>query len=196
MEKKFLLPFYISFLGGLKFPDIDLIFIFLGHRSIITHGILVPLLVYFLLTKEIKFFSIKKQLDKIFTSKHFKDNSLDYIYIGFLLGIAIHLCADLFPKNYNFTGTATIFLPFWIYTGKTFSILWIFGNMFFALYIAFKKLNQKKISKMQKNLLFFSIIIIGIIYLIIDKNFFAKMIMLLTIFPVTWFYIRNKQKEE
>tara|TARA_Y100000294_G_scaffold160244_1_gene163681 strand:+ start:72 stop:329 length:258 start_codon:yes stop_codon:yes gene_type:complete len=81
MEKKFLLTFYISFLGGLKFPDIDLIFIFLGHRSIITHGILVPLLVYFLLTKEIKFFSIKKQLDKIFTSKHFKDNSLDYIYI-------------------------------------------------------------------------------------------------------------------
>ena len=68
--------------------------------------------------------------------------------------------------------------------------------MFFALYIAFKKLNQKKISKIQTNLLFFSIIIVGIIYLIIDKNFFAKMVMMLTLFPVTWFYIRNKQKEE
>ncbi|WP_440656500.1 metal-dependent hydrolase [Candidatus Pelagibacter sp. HIMB1509] len=191
MEKKFLLFFYISLYGGLNFPDIDLILIFLGHRSIITHGILVPLLIYFLLTKEIKIFSIKNRFEKIFTSKHFKDNLLDYTYTGFLLGIAIHLCADLFPKNYNFTGTATIFLPFWIYTGKTFSILWIFGNMFFAVYIAFKKLNQKKINIIQKNIIFLSIIIIGIIYMIIDKNFFAKIIMMLTLFPLIWFYIKK-----
>jgi hypothetical protein len=42
MEKKYLLVLFVSLLAGINFPDLDLALIFLGHRSIITHGILVP----------------------------------------------------------------------------------------------------------------------------------------------------------
>ena len=47
-----------------------------------------------------------------------KNDFLDYIYIGFLIGIAIHLCADLFPKAY--WGNALIKLPFNINLSKDF----------------------------------------------------------------------------
>ena len=70
----------VSLLIGIYvFPDSDQkILSFLSHRSIITHGILLPLLIYWILNK---------------TLKHRKE-TLDYIYTGLLIGISIHLTAD------------------------------------------------------------------------------------------------------
>ena len=71
---------------GLIFPDFDQSFQkLLGHRSIITHSILLPYLIYF--------YQIVK--------KEKPNNNIVYICIGIFLGIAIHLSADLFPKGWR-----------------------------------------------------------------------------------------------
>ena len=66
MKAAYLIVLFVSLLAGLKFPDTDLILIFiLDHRSIITHGIIVPYFLYKYLTKKVK------------------SEFLDYAYIGF-----------------------------------------------------------------------------------------------------------------
>jgi len=172
MKAAYLIVLFVSLLAGLQFPDTDLLLIFiLDHRSIITHGILVPYFLYKYLTKKIK------------------NQFLDYAYIGFLIGIAIHLCADLFPKAY--IGYAMIKLPFFISIGAPLSIAWMLGNMFFALKIAFKKLKEKDLKDKSKKLIFLSIIAIGIIYLIIDQNFVSKIILMVISFPIIWIYAKK-----
>ena len=178
---------YVSLLAGLEFPDFDLhIFIFLGHRSIITHGIIVPYLLYKFLTKDGGFKFANKFFGRFLTDKKIVNETLDYAYIGFLIGIAIHLCADLFPKAW--IGYALITFPPYIPMGVSFSILWMFGNLFFALRIAFKKLKEKETEKKTNNKIFLSILVIGIIYLIIDTMFVSKIILMLISFPIIWFY--------
>ena len=193
MKKMYSIVLFVSLLAGLEFPDLDLILIFiLDHRSIITHGILIPFFLYRYLTKEGKQNLINKYLSKILTSKKIKNEILDYAYIGFLIGIAIHLCADLFPKAY--IGYALIKLPFFISIGAPLSILWMIGNIFFALKIAFKKLNEKDLEEKSKNLIFLAIMIIGIIYLIIDSNFVSKITLMVISFPIIWIYARKGYK--
>ncbi len=170
MKKSKLIILYISLLFGLQFPDFDLhIFAFLGHRSIITHGIIVPFFLYRYLNKR-----------KII------NDTLDFAYIGFLLGIALHLCADLFPKAW--IGFALIMFPPWIPMGAPFSIIWLLSNLIIALWLAFKKLKIIEQNKKTRNLVFYSIIIIGVIYMIIDSNFVSKIILLLVTFPLIWIY--------
>ena len=170
MKKSKLIILYIFLLFGLQFPDFDLhIFAFLGHRSIITHGIIVPFFLYRYLNKR-----------KII------NDTLDFAYIGFLLGIALHLCADLFPKAW--IGFALIMFPPWIPMGAPFSIIWLLSNLIIALWLAFKKLKIIEQNKKTRNLVFYSIIIIGVIYMIIDSNFVSKIILLLVTFPLIWIY--------
>tara|TARA_Y100001935_G_C17143710_1_gene426902 strand:+ start:98 stop:775 length:678 start_codon:yes stop_codon:yes gene_type:complete len=170
LKKSKLIILYISLLFGLQFPDFDLhIFAFLGHRSIITHGIIVPFFLYRYLNKR-----------KII------NDTLDFAYIGFLLGIALHLCADLFPKAW--IGFALIMFPPWIPMGAPFSIIWLLSNLIIALWLAFKKLKIIEQNKKTRNLVFYSIIIIGVIYMIIDSNFVSKIILLLVTFPLIWIY--------
>ena len=193
MKKTYLIILSVSLLAGLEFPDIDMILIFLlGHRSIITHGILIPFFLYRYLTKEGNQQFIDKYLSKILTSKKIKNDFLDYIYIGFLIGIAIHLCADLFPKAY--WGNALIKLPFNISIGTPLSIVWMLGNMFFALKIAFKKLKEKDIGPKEQKIIFLGIMIIGIIYLIIDTNPVSKIALMVLSFPIIWVYAKRGYK--
>jgi len=193
LKKIYLITLFVSLLAGLEFPDTDFILIFiLDHRSIITHGILIPFFLYRYLTKEGKQDFINKYFSKILTSNKIKNEFLDYTYIGFLIGIAIHLCADLFPKAY--IGYAMIKLPFFIPIGGPLSMVWMFGNMFFALKIAFKKLKEKNIEAESQKRIFFAIMGIGIIYLILDTNFVSKIALMVISFPIIWVYARRGYK--
>ena len=170
MNKPNLIFLYISLLAGLQFPDFDLhIFAFLGHRSILTHGIIVPYFLY-----------------RFLNNRKISNDVLDFVYIGFLLGIAIHLCADLFPKAW--IGFALIMFPPWIPMGAPFSIIWMLSNLIIALWIAFKKLRIKEDNKKVRAYIFYSVIIIGVIYMVIDSNFVSKIILLLISFPLIWIY--------
>ena len=170
MNKPNLIFLYISLLAGLQFPDFDLhIFAFLGHRSILTHGIIVPYFLY-----------------RFLNNRKISNDVLDFVYIGFLLGIALHLCADLFPKAW--IGFAIIRFPPWIPMGAPFSIIWMLSNLIIALWIAFKKLRIKEDNKKVRAYIFYSVIIIGVIYMVIDSNFVSKIILLLISFPLIWIY--------
>jgi len=123
---------YFAFIGvlsfayfiGLFFPDIDQGFQgLLGHRSIITHSILLPyLLLYYFIKKK----SNPNVLIKIFI-------------IGIFLGIGLHLSADLHPKS--FKGYALIKLPGNIDVGGL-SPIWIAVNAAAGLYFAGLLLNK------------------------------------------------------
>ena len=170
MNKPNLIFLYISLLAGLQFPDFDLhIFAFLGHRSILTHGIIFPYFLY-----------------RFLNNRKISNDVLDFVYVGFLLGIAIHLCADLFPKAW--IGFALIMFPPWIPMGAPFSIIWMLSNLIIALWIAFKKLRIKEDNKKVRTYIFYSVIIIGVIYMVIDSNFVSKIILLLISFPLIWIY--------
>ena len=187
MNKAYLVILYVSLLAGLEFPDFDLhLLFFLGHRSILTHGIIVPFFLYKFLTMESYSKISNKIFGRFFSNKNISKEVLDYVYIGFLIGIAIHLCADLFPKAW--IGFALIKFPPWIPMGAPFSIVWMLLNMFFALKIAFQKIKQKDIETKTKNRIFLSILVIGVIYSIIDTMFVSKIILMIVSFPMIWYY--------
>ena len=120
----FLVLIFIGFLTGLNFPDIDQGYkIALGHRSIITHSILLPYILYY--------FFIKK---RILHNKY-----LTLIIIGIFLGIGLHLSADLFPKAWK--GYALSKLPGNIDVGGL-SPIWIGANALVSLYFAGSSLNN------------------------------------------------------
>ena len=117
----FLVFLISSFFIGLFFPDFDQMFqSLLGHRSILTHSILLPYLLYIYLEK-------KEPSSRVKT-----------ILIGLLLGIGLHLSADLHPKSW--IGFALIKLPFNISIGGL-SPIWIGINAIAALYAAAYFLN-------------------------------------------------------
>ena len=187
MNKAYLVILYISLLAGLEFPDFDLhLLFFLGHRSILTHGIIIPFLLYTFLNNERYSKISNKIFGRFFSNKNVTKEVLDYVYIGFLIGIAIHLCADLFPKAW--IGFALIKFPPWISMGAPFSIAWMLVNIFLALKIAFKKIKQKDLETKIQNRIFLSILVIGIIYSIIDTMFVSKIILMVISFPLIWYY--------
>ena len=117
----FIAVLILSFFLGLAFPDVDQLFqSLLGHRSILTHSILLPYLLYVYLEK-------KEPSPRGKT-----------ILIGLLLGIGLHLSADLHPKSW--IGFALIKLPFNISIGGL-SPVWIGMNAIVALYAAAYFLN-------------------------------------------------------
>jgi hypothetical protein len=187
MNKAYLVILYISLLAGLEFPDFDLhLLFFLGHRSILTHGIIIPFFLYTFLNNE-RYSNIPNRIfGKFFSNKNVSKEILDYVYVGFLIGIAIHLCADLFPKAW--IGFALIVFPPWIPMGAPFSIVWMLLNMFLALKIAFKKIKQKDLETKLKNRIFLSVLLIGVIYSIIDTMFISKIILMIISFPIIWYY--------
>ena len=117
-------PFFIaviSLVAGLAlgewFPDNDQRFHFLTHRSILTHGLIVPLLLYSL-------------------GSGLKATSLRLFVSGFSLGVAIHLGFDLFPRSWQ--GFALIHMPLLGRTHPIFSWLWIATSMICCLYFSMR----------------------------------------------------------
>ena len=98
----------VALLGGLAignwFPDIDQKTGLLLHRSIVTHGPLVPIIVYAIASGT-------------------RSIQLRLFAMGLTLGVAIHLSFDLFPNAWS--GFALISLPSYGWTAPWFSWTWI-----------------------------------------------------------------------
>ncbi len=108
-----LLPIGIAL--GLTLPDLDYRVSFLVHRSIVTHGFIFPLLLYWGVHK--------RELALLRLSS-----------MGFSLSLAAHLCFDLFPVAW--IGYALISVPGYGRTDPWFSWLWIAGSIVLCLYLA------------------------------------------------------------
>ena len=171
----FLGVYFLSFLT-LNIPDIDQAFLgLLGHRSIITHSILLPYLLYH--------FFIKKK-DK-------PNDFLIFFVIGFYISISIHLSADLHPKGWR--GYAFIKLPGDISIGEGPSVIWMFLNIIGGTYFASKLLIN--ISNTKKYLIPYAIIavlIAGIYTAADDGDEGAKFITFLIVFLITFFVAKKR----
>ena len=66
---------------GNRFPDIDQRTDLVTHRSILTHGFIIPLVLYLIVSR------IENPITRFWG-------------IGFNLTVSIHLCFDLFPKGW------------------------------------------------------------------------------------------------
>ena len=121
MSLRLLLLTLISLVAGLTlgewFPDIDQRLHFLTHRSILTHGLFVPLLLYSM-------------------GSGLKATPLRLFVSGFSVGVAIHLGFDLFPRSWQ--GYALIHSPLLGRTHSIFSWLWIAGSMICCLYFSMR----------------------------------------------------------
>jgi hypothetical protein len=106
----------LALLLGLNLPDLDHQVQFLVHRSIITHGFLVPLGVFLIVYKE-------------------KMASPRFLSMGFSLAAVTHLCFDLFPRAW--IGFALIHIPFWGRGSPIFSWAWISLSIIICLYLTF-----------------------------------------------------------
>lgn len=153
--------FFCGYLLGLFFPDFDFYFIeTLGHRSIIFHSILLPLIF-------------------LFFSK--KENLYIKIYIsGMFYGIAAHLIADIFPLIWN--ENTFIKLPKnLIVLSKYSSFLWLSLNSIIGFIISLNYL--KKFDKFFFYFNKFEIIglLSSLIYITLHASNYIKVIIVLLI---------------
>lgn len=106
---------------GFRFPDIDQRLQLSGllvHRSILTHGFLLSLLLFWFIRNE-------------------RDSKpkLRLFVIGLSLAFAVHLCFDFFPRSW--VGYALIHIPLYGRTNGLFSQLWILLSVGVCLYLTF-----------------------------------------------------------
>ena len=102
-------------LVGLKFPDIDQRLDFLLHRSAITHGPLIPLLLFLALR------NVRQSWARLFPM---------YLCLGFV----VHMGFDLFPAGWS--GYALISIPTHGWIPGWASILWLTGSLLLCAYWA------------------------------------------------------------
>lgn len=109
---------------GLHFPDVDgerrlgrlIPSLLLLHRSILTHGVLISLLLFRLIRR-----------------RGGAAPALRPFAVGFSLAVAVHLCFDFFPKGWS--GFALIHVPFYGWTNALFSQTWIMLSVVVCLYL-------------------------------------------------------------
>ena len=111
----------VALLTGLAvgnwFPDIDQKTGLLLHRSIVTHGPLVPIIVFA-------------------TASGTRSLRLRWFALGVTLGVAIHLSFDLFPNGWS--GFALIKVPIYCWTAPWFSWIWIALSTVACIYLALR----------------------------------------------------------
>jgi len=165
--------FIISIITGIEYPDVDLIIPYLSHRSFLTHSIIVPVILYYFLYK-------------------YKNSNLflNYIFCGFLVGVSIHLSADVFPKAW--IGYATIKIPFLLSVGPLFSPIWILINIMLGLFLAFRKIKEIELRLSFKNHVV--IWIIGIIYFLSEYNPLTKILFFISFTVIIIIFINYFQK--
>ena len=100
--------------AGERFPDIDQRTDLLLHRSILTHGLMTPLLLY----------AIVHRIDAL---------PVRWFVIGVCLGVAVHLAFDLFPRGWR--GYALVSLPVYGWLPALVSIVWIAVSGAVCLYL-------------------------------------------------------------
>ena len=104
----------ISFIGfafvfGLVAPDVDQRLPFLTHRSLLTHGPWFALLATWL------------------AQKSQSQSAVPLIACSFVIGLALHFAADLFPKAW--IGFALVHIPFWGRLPAAASVGWLIGSL-------------------------------------------------------------------
>ena len=106
---------------GSRFPDIDQHTSLLTHRSILTHGLLVPLVLFLI-------------------AFWMKNDRLRNFVLIFMISIAVHLCFDLFPKAWF--GYALIHVPNLGWTPAVVSKVWMFTSVVFCMYASISLINK------------------------------------------------------
>ena len=119
-------PFWVALLIlsayiGSRFPDIDQHTNLLIHRSILTHGLLVPLALFLIVFR-------------------MKNNRVRDFVLIFMTAVAIHLCFDLFPRAWR--GYALIHIPNVGWTPAFVSQTWIFASIVCCLYASISLINR------------------------------------------------------
>ena len=112
-----LVALLVGLSGGNWFPDIDQKTGLLLHRSIVTHGPLVPLIVFA-------------------GASGTRSTWLRWFALGVTLGVAVHLSFDLFPNGWS--GFALISVPTYGWTAPWFSWTWITVSMVTCTYLGLR----------------------------------------------------------
>ena len=111
----------VALLAGLAvgngFPDIDQKTGLLLHRSIVTHGPLVPIFVFV-------------------AASGTRSIQLRWFALGVTLGVAVHFSFDLFPNGWS--GFALISVPSYGWTAPSFSWTWIAISTVACTYLALR----------------------------------------------------------
>ena len=169
----FFLILFNSSIIGIIFPDFDNFYIktsffqeFIGHRSILTHSILIPSLIWFLLLEKTKI-----------------NKSFIVIIIGLFFGLSLHLAADFFPKDAG--ESELIKLPGNVSIGKL-SQLWIGVNLIVSLYIVKKLLKIHFKEKYYRTYFLISSCMLSLIYIFLESK---NQVTILITFLVVLFFI-------
>ena len=107
----------VGLVVGNWFPDIDQKTDLLVHRSIVTHGPLLPIIV-------------------VGVASVIRTTSLRWVALGLAVGLAVHLSFDLFPKGWS--GFALISVPGYGWTVPWLSGAWIVISTAFCTYLAIR----------------------------------------------------------
>ena len=108
-----IMAFAVGAWVGLKLPDVDQRTDLLLHRSIITHGPLVPLVLFLLL-------------------RNVQRTWVRMLPMSVCLGFVVHLAFDLFPRAWS--GYALISMPVYGWLPGWASIVWISGSVLACAY--------------------------------------------------------------
>ena len=117
---KYLFGFFALVVGlavGNWFPDVDQKTGLLTHRSIVTHGPLLPFIV-------------------VAVASAIRTIPLRWFALGLAVGVAAHLSFDLFPKGWS--GFALISVPGYGWTAPWFSGAWIAISTVFCTYLGIR----------------------------------------------------------
>lgn len=123
-----LLLFVVGSFIGLRLADFDLIFHWwplIVHRSLLTHGFLIPLLLMV---------ALRAQL----AGKN-ADPRPRLFLLGFCLASAVHLCFDLFPRAWR--GYALVHVPLLGWMSPVLSGLWLVIGALVCLYLGCRLLH-------------------------------------------------------
>jgi hypothetical protein len=138
---------------GMKdFSDLDQnLPILLGHRSLITHSVFFPLVVYFFIER-------KKNRENV--------NLLIFLS-GLFLGMGIHLVADLFPGRWG--PNSFIKIPGNISIGY-FSLPWIAFNAIISIYFAHRIIKKIPFKYLHEKTFIAISLFIGFFYSLNERN--------------------------
>ena len=137
------------------FPDIDQKTGLLLHRSIVTHGPLVPLVVF-----------VAASLSRSIQIRWFA--------LGLALGVAIHLAFDLFPSGWS--GFALISVPSYGWTASWFSWTWIAISTVAATYLALRLVRG-----VLEGSLFILSLMVAFVYIAVGEDALWRPIVALTV---------------
>mgnify|MGYP001173543265 CR=1 FL=1 len=141
--------YFFGIVVGLTYPDFDFFLIdYIGHRSILTHSVIIFLLFFILLKNSNEF----KKL---------------YFISGMCLGLIIHLFSDMELPS-QFIGLKTI--KFFSYDLLYLSFYWMIINILIAYYFFEKLANLLKFNR--KNYYILNYVIGAIFIYINSENYF------------------------